>query len=165
MRTLSIGGALAALVISLVACGGSPTSSDELAVQRDADLYRIAEIERNWHQATSTHDIDLMMSLWSANATFTIKAGETLTGKEAIRRFWLAAPVFQPENQWVSETPAYKLRATVNGDRGTLYFECHYVDATTGDVVAVTAADQQVARIEGEWLITNNVGASPILTP
>jgi ketosteroid isomerase-like protein len=164
MRTLSMGGALVAMVLSLAACGGS-TSSTEPATQREADLYRISQIERKWHQATSTHDIDLMMSLWAPNATFTVTAGETLTGKEAIRRFWLAAPVFQPENQWVSETPAYKLRATVNGDKGTLYFECHYVDAKTGEVVAVTAADQQVARINGDWLITNNVGASPILSP
>ena len=65
----------------------------------------------------------------------------------------------------MSETPAYKLRATVNGDKGTLYFECHYVDPETAKVVVVTAADQQVARINGEWLITNNVGASPDLVP
>jgi ketosteroid isomerase-like protein len=134
-------------------------------MQRRADRYQIAQIERKWHRATSTHDIDLMMSLWAPNATFTVSSGETLTGKEEIRRFWLEAPVFQPENQWVSETPAYKLRVTVNGDKGTLYFECHYVDAKTSKVVAVTAADEQVARINGRWLITNNVGASPILRP
>jgi ketosteroid isomerase-like protein len=165
VRRLSIGGALGAIVISLAACGGSGTSSTGQAIQRDADLYQISQIERKWHQATSTHDIDLMMSLWAPNATFTVATGKTLTGKEAIKRFWIDAPVFQPENQWVSETPAYKLRATVNGDKGTLYFECHYVDAETRQVVAVTAADQQVARIDGDWLITNNVGASPILSP
>ena len=80
-------------------------------------------------------------------------------------RFWLDAPVFQPETHWVSETPAYKLKASVNGDKGTLYFECHYVDPKTKMVLAVTAADQQVARIDGKWLITNNVGAAPLLTP
>ena len=166
MRRLSAGGALAVLVILLVACGGSPaTSASALAIQEDADLYRIGEIERKWHQATSTHDIDLMMSLWAEDATFTVDAGKTLTGKKAIRDFWLAAPVFQPDTHWVSETPAYKLRATVNGDKGTLYFECHYVDAATEKVVRVVGADQQVARINGEWLITNNVGASPILAP
>jgi hypothetical protein len=165
MRILLIGGAFGAIVIWLAACGSPSTSSAEQAIQREADLYRIAEIERKWHRATSTHDIDLMMSLWAPNATFTVGPGKTLAGKEEIRQFWLDAPVFQPENQWVSETPAYKLRATVNGDKGTLYFECHYVDAETREVVAVTAADQQVARINGEWLITNNVGASPILSP
>ena len=43
--------------------------------------------------------------------------------------------------------------------------ECHYVDPTTKMVVGVVGADQQVARINGEWLITNHVGASPILEP
>jgi ketosteroid isomerase-like protein len=166
MRTLSSLGALAILVIVLGACGGaSPASSGDLAIQRDADLYQITEIERKWHRATTDHDIDLMMSLWAEDATFTVASGDTLTGKEAIRTFWHDTPVFQPDTHWVSETPAYKLRATVNGDKGTLYFECHYVDAATAKVVAVTGADQQVARINGVWLITNNVGASPILAP
>ena len=166
MRTLSSGGALAVLVIALAACGGaSPASSGDVAIQRDADLYQITEIERKWHQATTAHDIDLMMSLWAEDATFTVASGDTLTGKDAIRTFWLDAPVFHPDNHWVSETPAYKLRATVNGDKGTLYFECHYVDAATSKVVAVVGADQQVARINGKWLITNNVGASPTLAP
>jgi hypothetical protein len=153
-------------VILLAACGGSPAeSASAQAIQEDADLYRIGEIEKKWHQATSTHDIDLMMSLWAEDATFTVDAGMTLTGKDAIREFWLAAPVFQPDTHWVSETPAYKIRATVDGDKGTLYFECHYVDPVTAKVERVVGADQQVARINGEWLITNNVGASPILAP
>ena len=166
MRKLSSAGALAALVILLGACGVSPEeSASAQAIQRDADLYRIGEIEKQWHLATSNHDIDLMMSLWADDATFTVEAGRTLTGKEEIREFWLAAPVFQPENNWVSDTPAYKILATVDGDKGTLYFECHYVDPATSMVVRVVGADQQVARINGEWLITNNVGASPILAP
>jgi uncharacterized protein (TIGR02246 family) len=166
VRTLFIGGAVGAVVISLAACGGSSTkSASEQAVQRRADLYEIAQIEKKWHKATSTHNIELMMSLWAPDATFTVKPGDTRVGKKEIRRFWLDAPVFQPENHWVSETPAYKIRVTVNGDKGTLYFECHYVDAKTGEVVAVTAADEQVARINGRWLVTNNVGASPILSP
>ena len=91
MRTLSSGGALAVLVIMLAACGGaSPASSGDLAIQRDADLYQITEIERKWHQATTTHDIDLMMSLWAEDATFTVASGDTLTGKDAIRTFWHA---------------------------------------------------------------------------
>jgi ketosteroid isomerase-like protein len=166
MRTLLIGGAIGVAIVSLAACGGgSGTSASEQDLQRRADLYAIAQIEQKWHKATSSHNIDLMMSLWAPNSTFTVSSGETLTGKTRIRRFWHDAPVFQPENHWVSETPAYKIRITVNGDRGTLYFECHYVDAKTHKVVQVTAADEQVARIKGRWLITNNVGASPILSP
>lgn len=106
-----------------------------------------------------------MMSLWAPNATFIVGPGETLTGKDEIRRFWEGASTFQPENRWVSETPAYKIRITVNGDKGTLYFECHYVDPKTAKVIRIVGADQQVARIDGRWLITNYIAASPLLTP
>ena len=69
------------------------------------------------------------------------------------------------ENHWVSETPAYKIRITVSGDKGTLYFECHYVDPDTEKVVAVVGADQQIAKIGRASLITNHVGATPALIP
>ena len=49
---------------------------------------------------------------------------------------------------------------TVNGDRGTLHFECHYINVDTGEVAAVTAGDFDVARIDGRWLITNMVGST-----
>ncbi len=167
MRTLLIGGALGALVVSLAACGGSSTSSaSEQATQRQADLYAINQIEVKFHRATSKHDVDLMMSLWAPNATFTIAPGQTLTGKKQIRRFWLSqAKVFQPEVHWVSDTPAYKIRTTANGDLGTLYFECHYIDSRNGKAAAITAADQQVSRINGRWLITDMVGGSATLSP
>ena len=65
-----------------------------------------------------------------------------------------------PTNNWISDHPAYKLEITVNGDRGTLHFECHFVDSETKEVVAVTAGDADVARIDGQWLITNFVGGT-----
>jgi uncharacterized protein (TIGR02246 family) len=167
MRTLSLGCILVALVLPLAACGGSSKSSaTDGALQRQADTLAIDQIERSWHEATSRHDIDLMMSLWAPNATYTIGPGQTLTGKKAIRRFYLtqAAP-FQPENIWVSLTPAYKIRTTVDGDKGTLYFECDFIDTRTRKVTAVVAADMDVAKIDGRWLITNTVSASPTLSP
>ncbi len=156
----------AAVVLSLTACGGSSKSSaSQEALQRNADIYSIDEIERTWHKASSTQDVDLMMSLWASDATFNIGT-ETLTGKAQIREFFAdkAAP-FQPGNTWVSETPAYKIRTTVNGDKGTLYFECHYVDVKTQKVVAVVGADQDVEKIDGKWLITNSAAATPTLEP
>jgi uncharacterized protein (TIGR02246 family) len=160
-----IGGALGVVAL-LAGCGGSSTTSaSDQAIQRQADLWSIDKIEKNFHKATSNKDIDLMMSLWAPQATFTTKPGQTLTGKKQIRRFWLAAPAFQPENRWVSDTAAYKIRITVNGDRGTLHFECHYIDSKTKKLGPVTAADQQVARINGSWLITDMVGGSATLTP
>jgi ketosteroid isomerase-like protein len=168
MWTRSIGAALGlgALVASLAACGGSSgDSASEQALQHEADLYAIDQIEKTWHEATSTRNVDLMMTLFAPNATYTIGPGKTFVGKKQIRGFWLTAPVFQPENHWVSETPAYKIRITANGDRGTLYFECHYVDPKTMQVVGLVSADQQVARINGRWLVTTHVGATPELIP
>ena len=52
----------------------------------------------------------------------------------------------------------------MDGDKGTLYFECHYVDVATKQVVAVVSADQDVARINGTWLITHLVSATPDLS-
>ena len=154
-----------ALALSLAACGSGRDAASQAALQKRADVLAIEQIEVNWHKASSTKDIDLMMSLWAEDATLT--AGTTTyTGKAQIRDFFLtkAAP-FKPENHWVSDTPEYKLRVTVDGDRGTLYFQCHYVDVSTMELKNVVAADQDVARINGRWLITKSVASTAILSP
>ena len=161
-----MGGALGVFLLSvvLVACGGSSPGSSGNQSRRFEDMWKIDQIEKNFHYATTTQDIDLMMGLFAPNATMTIGAGKTAAGLDEVRRFFLEdSAAFQPENTWISDHPAYKLEITVNGDRGTLHFECHYVYAKTGKVVAVTAADFDVARIGGAWLITNMVGGSAIL--
>ena len=163
---LVIGGALGVLVVSLAAWGSSSGSSaSEQALQRQADRYAIDQLEKNFHKATSRKNIDLMMRQWAPNATFT-GGGHSAVGRKQIRQFWLTkSENFKPENTWISETIPYKVRITVNGDRGTLYFECHYIDAKTRELQAITGADQEVARIDGRWLITSMVGASVILSP
>jgi ketosteroid isomerase-like protein len=165
--TLILGVAVLALAASLTACGGSSDEADATAAQQQkaADTYAIDQIEVTWHKASSTKNVDLMMSIWADDATFTI-GPEILKGKSQIRDFFEndAGP-FKPENTWVSDTPAYKVRTTVDGDKGTLYFECHYVDVKTGKVVAVVSADQDVQRIDGKWLITNLAAATPVLQP
>jgi hypothetical protein len=163
MRTPWIASALAALVV-LAGCGGSSASLADKMVIRDADLYAIDRIEKSFHKSMSMHNIDLMMSLWAPNATFTVGPGHTESGKAQIRAYWLhKSKAFQPTTHWISDTAAYKVRATANGDKGTLTFECHYIDVNTNNVVVVTAADIEVAKIDGTWLITNMVGGSASL--
>lgn len=166
MRRFVIGSALGVFVLSvaLVACGGSATDSTGDEARRFQDIWEIDQIEKKFHRATSEKDIELMASLYAPNATMTVGPGVTASGVDEIRRFWLedSAP-FAAENEWISDHPAYKLEITVNGDRGTLHFECHYVDAKTGEVVSATAGDFDVARIDGEWLITNFVAATTAL--
>jgi ketosteroid isomerase-like protein len=166
MRRLVIGGALGVFLLSvvLVACSGSGTGSTGDQLRLSEDKWEIDQIEKNFHHATTTKDIDLMMSLYAPNATMTVGPGVTASGLDEIRQFWLedSAP-FEPENIWLSDHPAYKLEITVDGDRGTLHFECHYVDVKTGEVAAATTADFDVARIDGKWLITNMVGGTTVL--
>ena len=168
MRKLATGGALVVIGLigfSLTVCSsGSGTAASEEALQLKADYWAIDQIEKDFHGAMTEKDIDQMMSLWAPNATMTVGPGVTASGLDEIRAFWLekAAP-FAPENTWVSDHPAYKLEITVNGDRGTLHFECHYIDVKTGEVASTTTADFDVARIDGKWLITNMVGGTTVL--
>jgi hypothetical protein len=166
MRRLVIGGVLGVFLLSvvLVACGGSNTGSAGDQSRRFQDMWEIDQIEKDFHRATTEKNIELMLGLFAPNATMTVGPGTTASGLDEIRRFWLeeSAP-FAPENTWVSDHPAYKLEITVNGDRGTLHFECHYVDVETGEIVSTTSGDFDVARIDDEWLITNMVGGSTVL--
>jgi len=165
MRKLVTGGlGMFVLLVVLAACSGSSGDTLDEDQRMTQDKWAIDQIEKSFHQATTEQDIDLMMSLWAPNATMSVGPGVTASGVDEIRQFWLedAAP-FQEENHWVSDHPAYKLEITVDGDRGTLHFECHFVDPATGKVVSVTAGDFDVARIDGSWLITNFVGATTTL--
>jgi SnoaL-like domain len=155
--------ALAGLVLTVGAYAAQRNDSGG-NIQRQADLYQIDAIEKTWHKAASLKNLDLFMSIWAPNATATV-AGKTATGKAAIRALFAKAGPFQPQNHWVSDTPAYKIRATVNGTKGTLYFECHYIDVDTGKVAAVVGAHQEVQKINGKWLITNLAASTVTLKP
>jgi ketosteroid isomerase-like protein len=164
MRKLFIGGILVVIVLALAACGDEAPDAAADQARTQSDYWQIDQIEKDFHHATTEKDIDLMMSLFAPDATMTVGAGETASGVDQIRQFWLTKSAsFEPENHWVSDHPAYKLEITVNGDRGTLHFECHYVDVETGEVVSTTTADFDVSRIGGEWLITNMVGGTTVL--
>lgn len=166
MRMLLMGGVVGVLVISLSACGGSSTGSASAQdTQRQADLYAIGQIQTTFHQALSKKDIELMMTIWAPNATITVGPGQTLAGTKKIRDHWLNSKPFQPTTHWAPETPSYKTRTTANGDRGTLFFECHMIDIKTEKVVAKSGADTLVAKIDGRWLITSFVGATGTLSP
>jgi hypothetical protein len=166
VRTLVLGGILGALVVPLTGYGANAivSSGPDATVQRQAELYQIDQVERTFHRAGSTHDVNLMMSLWAPGATFNIGAN-TYIGKEQIRRFFATQnPVFQPKNHWVSDTPSYKIRITVDGDKATLYFQCHYVDVRSRKVVVVVGVDHNLQKINGKWLIVSGSGSPAVLS-
>jgi len=161
MRTFLMGGVLAILAFALAGCGGSNGSSaSDQALQRDADSYAISQIERTFHESISKKDIDELVGLFAPNATGTFGPGKTVTGTQQIRKAWLGSKAFEPATNWLSDHPAYKLKVTVDGDRGTLHFECHFIDVDTRKVAATTAGNLDVAKVDGQWLITNFVDST-----
>jgi ketosteroid isomerase-like protein len=166
MRRLLIGGVLGVVLISIAACSSASEDDAAEAMQQKSDYWEIDQIEKSFHEATTKKDIDEMMSLWAPSATLTAGPGLTAAGTDEIRKAWLDESLaFAPATHWISDHPAYKLEITVNGDLGTLHFECHYVDIDTETMALVTSADMDVARIDGRWLITNMVAGSTELTP
>ena len=166
-RTLLVAGVAAALIVPFSALGGTSARSSALddVTQREADLYQIDQIEVKFHRATSTHNLSLMMSLWAPGAVFNIDE-QTLTGKAQIRH-WFATEnkAFMPNHHWESDTPSYKIRVNLNGDKATMYFECHYIDPKTSKVVALAGVTHTLQKINGQWLITNSAGSNAKLSP
>jgi hypothetical protein len=158
--------AVAALVVAFQGRGGAATASTASALtERDADLYQIDQIEVKFHRATSRHDIGLMMSLWAPGAVFNIDQ-QTLVGKAQIRHWFLTEnKAFKANPRWESDTPSYKIRTTLSGDKATMYFECHYIDTQTSKVVAAAGVTHTLQKINGTWLITNSAGSTAKLSP
>ena len=90
-----------------------------------------------------------MASLFAPNATGTFGPGKTVSGRDQIRQVWSKSVAFKPETHWLSDHPAYKLKVTIDGDRGTLHFECHFINVDTGKIAALTAGNLDVAKIDG----------------
>jgi len=166
-RTLIGACALAGIVVALTAgCGGgSKASTTDATLQKEANLYEIDQIETKFHEALSKHNLNLMMSLFAPGAVFNIDQ-QALTGKAQIRH-WFATDnhAFWPQNHWEADTPTYKMKTTVNGDKGTLYFQCHFIDPKTAKVVNVVGVDHTVQKIDGKWLIVDSVASNPTLSP
>jgi hypothetical protein len=114
---------------------------------------QLHEVEITFHQAASTKDLKLMMSLFADDAALSV-GGKTYNGKDQVRSYFesVAGP-FRPQNHWVAYTPAQRIRFEVTGARAHLYFECLYVDVMDKDIKAHTFSDDNLIRSGGKWLI------------
>ena len=157
-----VGGALL-LLGTLAGCSGDGGQAAAAGVQRAADDYELTQMAIKWHEAASTKNVDLAISLFADDAVITA-AGTTYSGKNAIRNLLdtKMAP-FRPENRWTSLTHTPNIRHTLTGDRGTLYFECHYFDLNTRQISNSVSADTRLARVGGQWRFTSMTAASAIL--
>ena len=144
---------VAAVVLSAVVMSRAGTE------ENPEDFMQLHKVEITFHEAGTTKNLDLMLSLFADDAVINA-GGKTYKGKDQIKSFWQAAGTFQPQNQWVAYTPAFRIRYTVDGDRAHLYFECLYVDKAANKIAAHTNSDDQLVRVNGRWLIKEMTAAA-----
>jgi hypothetical protein len=139
--------ALAAVVLCANLAIAAPEESNPV------EFMELHQVEIIFHTAASTKNLDLMMSLFTDDASLSV-GGKTYSGKRQVRNYFATvAGSFQPQNQWVAYTPAHRIRFNVNGDRATLYFECLYVDTKGKEIKVHTFSDDNLVRSGGKWLI------------
>jgi len=125
-----------------------------------AEIY---ELQAAFHRAKTTQDLELMMSLWADDATFTNNStGTTYVGSDAIRSFWQGSGSFTHHR--FSLVPSYKTKIEVDGNEAFLYFECHdigdFASASFGDPAVNTIKNDTflagtLRHIGGSWLFWN----------
>jgi hypothetical protein len=149
-------GAVAVLAMTAVSGAAAPRVDP-------SDIVQIYQLQANFDRATSTKNLDLMMSLWYDYATLSTggPAGG-YEGKNQIRGwFATSAGAFRPENHRAALTPTPKIRIEVRGNQASLSFESHYVDLATKALKAEVTVNATLARIKGKWLITDAIFSSP----
>jgi ketosteroid isomerase-like protein len=123
LRKGMAGTAFGAAALALPSLAGAGVRSARAESVQVAEIY---QLQAAFHQAKTTQDLELMMSLWAEDATFTnVSTGTTYVGSDSIRSFWQGSGSFTHHR--FSLVPSYKTKIEVHGDEAFLYFECHDV--------------------------------------
>lgn len=148
----------AALALPGLARAGAPAGSPE-----SVQVAEIYQLQAAFHRAKTTQDLDLMMSLWADDATFTnTSTGTTYVGAGQLRSFWQGSGSFTHHR--FSLVPSYKTTIQVNGDEAFLYFECHDVgnfasgtfnDPSIKTIINDTYLAGTLHNIAGNWRFWN----------
>jgi ketosteroid isomerase-like protein len=148
---LSTAAGLAGLVFPSASPAGAQASDPE-----GAKIGAIYQLQAAFHQAKSHQDIDLMMSLWASDATFSL-GDSVLSGADAIRTFFLGSGSWTHAR--MSFVPSFKDQIQVEGDEAYLYFECHDVALTdesaaapSGTIVTHLTNFGTIRKVEGNWV-------------
>ena len=158
-RLVQMGAAGTAFGAAALALPGFARAEAPESVQV-AEIY---QLQAAFHRAKTTQDLDLMMSLWADDATFTNKStGTTYVGFDQIRSFWQGSGSFTHHR--FSLVPSYKTTIEVHGDEAFLYFECHDVgnfstggfdDPAVKTIVNDTFLAGTLRNVGGSWLFSN----------
>ena len=145
---------------AVAAVGGTTLSIPGLAAagvsHGSEQIGEIYQLQAAFHRTKSHQDIDLMVSLWTDDCTFTF-AGTTFSGTDAVRSFFLRSGSWAHHR--MSLVPSFKDQIQVHGNTAFLYFECHDValDANdpagpVGSIVTHLTNFGMIRRVGGSWL-------------
>ena len=118
----------------------------------------IYELQAAFHRAKTTQDINLMMSLWDPDGTLNFQGdpNSPYVGFEQIKSFFQNSGSFT--HRRFSLVPAFKTQINVQGNLGSLYFECHDVgnfDQTDRFIASDTFLAGTVRKLGGRWVFSN----------
>lgn len=157
-----VAGALVLLIASSSAALANGVTDGDGQPNAGGATAALYKLQSSFHQAASTKDINLLMSLFAADATFVGPGNITYVGPAAIGRGFLTTGAYQPGNDWAGLTPSYRTRITIlSGNRATMYFECDYVDRGTLQLKAQLVANTTEVRRDGKWLFETFTGGPP----
>jgi ketosteroid isomerase-like protein len=146
----------AALAAPSLALAQSPAGGVTGAASQIGEIY---ELQAAFHRAKSTADLDLMASLWAADAILANQGdpNSPYRGAAAIRAFFQSSGSFT--HRRFSLVPSFKTQIDVghNGNHAWLYFECHDVgdyDLATRAIAADLFLAGIVRRISGRWVFS-----------
>ena len=148
-----MGAAGAALGAVALAVPGVANADVSHGSEQIGEIY---QLQAAFHRAKSRQDIDLMVSLWADDCTFTFN-GTTFSGKDAVRTFFLNSGSWHHHR--ISFVPSFKDQIAVHGDTAFLYFECYDVALDTDDpggaqgaIVTHLTNFGVIRNIGGSWL-------------
>lgn len=154
------GSALAIGSLVPAATSMAQASASGVTGPESTQVGEIYELQAAFHQAKTTQDLDLMMSLWAQEATFTNRStGTTYRGFDSIKAFWQGSGSFTHHR--FSLVPSYKTKIEVHGDQAFLYFECHDVgnfptgsfgDPSVKTIINDTFLAGTLRNVAGRWL-------------
>jgi hypothetical protein len=143
----------ATLALPGVAWADIPPGSPE-----GVQVAEIYQLQAAFHRAKTTQDLNLMMSLWAADATLNVQGdpNSPYVGAAALAAFWQNSGSFT--HRRLSLVPSFKTRIDVNGLQATLYFECHDIgdyDLASRFIASDTFLGGTVRNVGGSWVFYN----------
>jgi ketosteroid isomerase-like protein len=145
-------GAVAAVGGTALSIPGFAAASVSHGSEQIGEIY---ELQAAFHRAKSHQDIDLMVSLWTDDATVTFN-GIEYDGQDGIRSLFLNSGSWHHHR--ISLVASFKDQIDVQGDTAFLYFECHDVALDDDDVgpqgTIVTHLSNYgtIQNVAGSWL-------------